>query len=88
MAHHNATEDEAEDHLAAFVALPAVMQSAALGIVRAAQALSDEQALGTKTELESQVQPGGNFDGAAAQFVTAAAMVVEAHYDELRAANP
>lgn len=88
MAHHNAHEDEAEDYLAAYAELPEVLQGAALKIVRAAQALHDEQAVDTLARLDSLVQPGGTFTGAAAQFVTAAAMVVEAHYEELRADNP
>lgn len=88
MTHHNAHGDEAEDYPGAFAELPAVLQSAALMVVRAGQALSDEQALATRKKLDALVQPGGGFDGAAAQFVTAAAMVLEAHYDEVRAENP
>lgn len=87
MAHHNANEDEVDDHLAAFEQLSAVMQSAALRVVRTAQALSDEQALATKTEIDGLVT-GSNFDDAAVQFVAAAAQVLEAHYAEVRAANP
>ncbi|MGA4670975.1 hypothetical protein ACPCG0_14440 [Propionibacteriaceae bacterium Y1923] len=88
MAHHNAPEDEAEDFLAAFAELPEVLQSAALKIIRAAQALHDEQAVETKAALDALVQPGGTFAGVPAQFVAAAANVVEAHYEELRADNP
>lgn len=88
MAHHNDHEDEAADYLAAFAALPEVLQSAALNLVRAAQALPDEQAMDTRTRLDDLVRLEDAFTGAPGQFVTAAAMVLEAHHDKLRADNP
>lgn len=88
MAHHNDHEDEAEDYLVAFTSLPEVLQSAALKVVRAAQALHDEQAADTRDRLDALVQPGATFEGAPAQYVTATALLLEAHYDEWRADNP
>lgn len=87
MAHHNTNDDEAEDYVAAFARLPEVLQSAVLGLVRAARTLTDEQAVVTRDRLNALVEAESPPD-AAGEIVTAAAMVVEAHYDELRADNP
>lgn len=86
MAHHNDHEDEAEDYLAAFADLPEVLQSAALKVIRAAQALPDEQAVAVRDQLDGLVQ--SSFEGAGAQFVAAGVNVLEAHYDALRARTP
>lgn len=88
MAHQHIHHDGPEDYRAAFAELPEVLQSAAIGAVRAAQSLSDEQAVDVRDRLGTLVQPEGSFTGAAARFVAAAAMVVEAHHDKIRADNP